>query len=444
MKTAHSAALMLLLSLPGLADEAVQSAVLQAVREGKIAYKLTTPEELAQIAGPPDSKKEIVDGGMARLDVVYPSGVFAWFTKMREEKAPYTLNYIKVNGKRIPLEDKIILRSPDDLDRIDAFWGLAGVSLARLDLRDQNGKLNSLPFDTRTLWPPQNKMPEGFDPAELMESGKNPGIGIKALHAEGIDGSGVGIAILDQPLLKDHIEYKDRLADYQVLDLTIRFAEPQMHGPPVCSIAVGAECGVAPKARLYYFAYPSWKWGFADCTPYCRAVERIIQYNADLPPDRKIRVISNSFGGFSQMPNYEQWQKVVQKACENGILVVTCDPAFLKIRMLKHKDGRDWDHPESFELGRYGSRDFEIAVPASNRTIASHRGPDVYTFERQGGMSWTVPWLAGLAALACQVNPDIEPAQIVELWKETAAPTDLGPVIDPPAFIEKVKQQASK
>ena len=41
----------------------------------------------------------------------------------------------------------------------------------------------------------------GFDPAKLLEEGKNPGLGIHELHEEGIDGENVGIAVFDQPLL---------------------------------------------------------------------------------------------------------------------------------------------------------------------------------------------------------------------------------------------------
>lgn len=49
----------------------------------------------------------------------------------------------------------------------------------------------------------------------LMESGKNPGLGIRKLHKEGITGKGIGIAIIDQALLIDHVEYKEQLKMYE-------------------------------------------------------------------------------------------------------------------------------------------------------------------------------------------------------------------------------------
>jgi len=43
-------------------------------------------------------------------------------------------------------------------------------------------------------------------------------------------------------------------------------------------------------------------------------------------------------------------------------------------------------------------------------------------------------YLAGLAALSWQVNPALEPKQVVRLWLETAAATAAGPVVNPAGF----------
>ena len=73
--------------------------------------------------------------------------------------------------------------------------------------------IDDLSFDTETIWP--DKLPLGFYPKEIIEMNKNPGMGIRELHKEGITGSGVGIAIIDQGLLVDHEEYKDNLVYYE-------------------------------------------------------------------------------------------------------------------------------------------------------------------------------------------------------------------------------------
>jgi len=163
-----------------------------------------------------------------------------------------------------------------------------------------------------------------------------------------------------------------------------------------------------------------------------------------LPPSEKVRVISISIG-VSQRDHYDQWRAAADKAKKNGILVVTCDRQdFMPYGTLKRKAGKDPDDPNnygpSYLSGLSGDGNALVYVPIENRSMASHRGKDVYTFDTYGGNSWAAPYLAGLAALAFQVHPGISPDEIVELWKETATRTKLGPVVNPRGFIEAVKR----
>jgi hypothetical protein len=295
-----------------------------------------------------------------------------------------------------------------------------------------------MPFDSRTEWPSHDRLPEGFDPARRLEEGKNPGLGVRALHAQGVDGRGVGIAIIDQPLLMNHEEYSRRIAHYEPIDVFM--ISVQMHGPPVCSIAVGKDCGVAPKAALYYYAVPPWKW--QGNQPWADLLAKIIECNQTLTDKPRIRVVSISLGMFSHWPNHDVWQTAVDKAAQNGILVVTCDPAFLPIATLRRDPNRDFDDPNSYRTARYSHPKPKVCVPAGNRATASCHGPGVYTYEIEGGMSWAVPYLAGLAALAFQVDPQIEPARIVELWTATATKTRVGPIANPRGFIEAVRSRS--
>jgi subtilisin family serine protease len=68
----------------------------------------------------------------------------------------------------------------------------------------------------------------------------------------------------------------------------------------------------------------------------------------------------------------------------------------------------------------------------------------VYTYWTQAGLSWAAPYLAGLAALAYQVNPEIRPDEIVNLWKQTAVKTNAGLVVNPPVFIAAVQKIHAK
>jgi hypothetical protein len=90
----------------------------------------------------------------------------------------------------------------------------SGRSLSGVDLRGQAEVLQTTTFDTRTKWPTAELIPSGFSPARILEVGADPGLGIRALHAKGIAGRGVNVAIIDQPLLQTHREYAGKIADY--------------------------------------------------------------------------------------------------------------------------------------------------------------------------------------------------------------------------------------
>jgi serine protease AprX len=411
----------------------------RAAAEGKLAYKLSTPEELKALLGPASKETKKNDGGMEILDVSYPD-LKARFGRMREFSTLLTLLWINTKGKWIDIgkERQIVLRNEGDLNRFDTFWGFANVSLANVDLRGHIELIEKMPFDSQTVWPESEKMPSGFDPDAQLEEGKNPGLGVRSLHEQGIDGRGVTIAIIDQPLLRDHREYADRLVGYEPVGLLTALASPTMHGPPVSSIAVGKTCGVAPKASLRYFAVQMW---VPDNKPYCYVIDKLIDFNKDKDISQQIRVVSISTGMFRQQANFDQWQETLVRAEKNGVLVVTCHPTFLQYGTLTRIPGLDPDKASSYRRGRYGRRENVLHIPAGNRTIASHHGPDVYTFDRTGGMSWAAPYLAGLAALAYQVNPEIDPKTIVDLWLKTAAQSDTGPmIVHPVGFIEAVRK----
>jgi hypothetical protein len=417
--------------------------VRSAVKTGELAFRLTTPAEVKALLGSPEKEDTRKDGDGTILLLDYP-GVQAVFGRFGEN-APYTLFQLAIDRKPLDIgrDRPITLRRLEDLAKPDTFWGLANVSLVKLDLTDQMPRLNQLPFDSRTQWPSRDKLPKGFDPAQLLDDGKNPGLGVRKLHEQGIDGRGIRIAIIDQPLLRDHQEYKDRVIQYTEID--VQGVPPQMHGSPVTSIAVGKSCGTAPGASVEYYAVPTWKWWNEHCKPYAATLERIIECNKQLAASGKVRVVSLSLGAFSQWPDHEMWSNAVQHATDEGILVVTCDPFYQRIACLKHVPGVDADSPGNYVKQFASSPTNALGVPAGNRSTACHTGPADYVFWREGGMSWTVPYLAGLAALACQVDPELNPKSIPALWMKTADKTSAGLVVNPPAFIEAVRAaKASK
>lgn len=71
---------------------------------------------------------------------------------------------------------------------------------------------------------------------------------MRQLHQKGITGQGISIAIVDQTLLVDHVEYRDRVLYYDDFGTG---KSSSMYGPTVASIAVGKTTGVAPAANLF-------------------------------------------------------------------------------------------------------------------------------------------------------------------------------------------------
>ena len=311
---------------------------------------------------------------------------------------------------------------------------LRGWDLSRLDLRDRRADLLQADFDAQTLWP--DVLPTGFDPKQVEALGRNPGLGVRQLHAQGVTGRGIGIGIIDQPLLIDHREYADRLRLYEEIH-SAAGAAAQMHGPAVASIALGKTCGVAPEAELYYVAEQHGEFvpgsGFDwDFDWVARSINRLLSVNRGLPAGRKLRVISISVGWDAGQKGYEKTMAAVRQADREGVFVIS---TALRATHRLAFDGLDrpaladpdaatsygpgswwakhfWDGQMRFKPGR------RLCVPMDGRTTASPTGPDDYVHYGSAGWSWAVPWIAGLYALGCQVDPGLTPERF---WSEAMA-----------------------
>lgn len=339
---------------------------------------------------------------------------------------------------------------------------LRSSDLTELDLSKSGDNLLYASFDSRTQWPTSDKMPPDFDWQPIMETGKDPGLGMRALHAEGITGKGVGIAIIDGTLLVDHIEYLNQIRVYEEPEPIDRGMYARMHGPAVASIAVGKSVGVAPEADLYYIAVDSC-FGFdADFACTARSVRRIIEINSGLPADRKIRVLSMSVGWGPQSKGYEEFAVALNEAQAAGIFVISSTLAqtdgWRFIGLGRNSSLADPNNFQSYEpampwLDYFYQNRFPantLWVPMDSRTAASPTGISDYAFYREGGISWSIPYLAGMYALAVQVKPDITPEQFWETALQTGRTIqlqhdgkdyELGVILDPRALIEEIKSK---
>ena len=114
--------------------------------------------------------------------------------------------------------------------------------------------------------------------------------------------------------------------------------------------------------------------------------------------------------------------------------------------MLSYTPGAWWSKEYSawYPPGEDSSR---LLVPMDSRTVSSELGDDVYAFYRVGGWSWCVPYIAGMYALALQVDGDLTVDEFGKAAIDTAhytsispdgTETRLGPIINPVGLIERL------
>lgn len=415
----------------------VPESLANAIASGKVVFKLTVPAELKEVLGHPEKEEISKDGESEFLQQSYSVenvSLQAVFVRMDAQQL-FSLFAILCDDEMVDIgQNSIIeLRTVDDLAMFDTFFGLDRVSLKNLDLTGQKEVLDRLPFSSETLWPPRERLPVGFSPEIYISQGQNPGLGVRSLHEAGIDGRGIKIAIIDQPLLPGHQEYAKNLLSNQEID--VEGVAPQMHGPAVVGIAVGKDSGVAPGAMVHFFATPTWK---SDNLPIVKAIQRILQINEKLSLSERIRVVSISTGMFPQFAHYPEYEAVKKELEDSGVLLFTCLQESFFYSTLQRIPGADPEVPESYRVF-YPCGPEALLVPAGGRLIADFHGENVWKYDPTGGLSWSTPYLAGLAAMAFQVDSQISPNEIKEFLIKSATQTKTGKIVNPKGFIALVK-----
>ncbi len=368
--------------------------------------------------------------------------------------------------------------------------------ISKLELTEE--QLLNLCIDKTTIMSPEQKtIVEVY-----TEKGKNPGLGIRSLHAQGITGKGVHMAIIDQPLSR-HQEYSENIRSHTDINTSeAGWSTAQLHGAAVTSIAVGKSVGVAPDATVDYYStvnltsnpdelkqyklkvrdmieefkdYPEkhqyWdnklkevkQYGQAPSNiPYANAIIQILDKNKTLPPEERVSVISISWGFDILAPGFEELQGAIARAKEESVFVISTaldrDYGFDCSGANRDPKG-DIESAEAYEAGAFWKEysenvepeflEDQLLVPMDHRTTADFTDETSYRYEgNDGGMSWAVPWLAGMYVLAKQTNPDITPEDFWKLAQETADECTnndtgkfVGKIINPQKLIEKIQEQ---
>ena len=119
-----------------------------------------------------------------------------WFEKNTEK-----VDYLTPNGEGIAKVRRAsqwpvnkMLKLPQEIDPNNRFFSIdfRHKDVSDLDFSNYDEELfKQSNFDTDTIWP--KKLPKWLNPEKIMEDGKNPGLGIRNLHKQGIDGKGVKV-----------------------------------------------------------------------------------------------------------------------------------------------------------------------------------------------------------------------------------------------------------
>jgi len=278
-----------------------------------------------------------------------------------------------------------------------------------------------------------------------------------------LTGRGQVVGIIDQPLWRGHAGYRDRILDYQVVEgidpgHDLDFANTSYHGAAVVSIAADKHIGIAPDAKIVYRAYASWVPGKTLHNHYA-ALKSMLDYVED---GNRLDVISTSFGWNEASPWGRKSTAIVHKFEEEYKIPVFSSITMSSMAMPCGPYGAvrftEDDHHQLIEkdltLAQTNGR---VAIPVDFRPLACwHPGQRnylnaFYYREAEGGISWAVPFVAGLFADARERRngvdkdyPKITKNEFIDLLRQTAQTVTLGkysfPAVDIKAFMEAVQR----
>ena len=326
------------------------------------------------------------------------------------------------------------------LGSLETIYGFSGKNVSDKDFTQLSlDKISEISFDTDTIWCEGDALPEGYSPDSWLETSKDPGLQIKMLHKEGHTGKGISVAIIDKPILSSSNEFnKDNFTYIQVgTDTRCHF-----HGMSCVSILAGQSCGVAPGAKLYYFAVPDNGKNFEN---YTTAMDKIIELNHELSEKDKIRIVSISDGLANDDERFENWNKTIQKANDEGIIVIYSNNVGNKFTWGGCPPYKDRNIGLNYEIAiaftdQKNINKSVIIIPGDYRTTANNQSDSGYTYYGVGGWSWAIPYFAGLCTLGLEINPDLTYEQMQKTLEETKSKTNDGYyVINPVDYINKLE-----
>jgi serine protease AprX len=288
-------------------------------------------------------------------------------------------------------------------------------------------------------------------------------IGASQLYPLGVDGSGIGVAVIDSGVVPvkglngpgkvingPDLSFESQVAPLQYLDT-------YGHGTHIAGIIAGSDGsptgfrGIAPGAHLVELKVASHDAGAADVSQVLAAIDWVVQHRND--PGLNIRVLNLSYGTESlQSYQLDPIAFAVENAWRHGIVTVVAggndgtsrgsltdpavDPYVLAVGAADINDanllGCATVAPFS---SRSSSRPVDVVAPGVSIQSLRDPGsaidqahPDAVVdtrFFRGSGTSQATAVVSGAAALLLQSRPGLTPDQVKAALTTTAVPLGL-------------------
>lgn len=310
-----------------------------------------------------------------------------------------------------------------------------------------------------TKWPEDSaKLPKGFKPKEFLEYRKNPGLGVRQLHKQGIDGRGRNVAVIDWFRLFDHLEYHNQLKGYEEIHIDENSNRLGLNAALVSSL-IGKTCGVAPKANLYYYAVDTTN---RTQVYFAEAIRKVCELHKILICEGKsgidailiMRGISSEL--FKEEEGYAEALQAAKEATKLGIWCRIGPARFKEHGMWREEricckaDG-DVDNPDDFildknsVLNRIPLKQEELfrnslCFPGGGWTHAQEVSMGDYVFDHCSG-PFMATYAVGLYLLAKSVKSDLTAEEYWRLGIETGDfKKGIGTIVNPQRLINELRK----
>ncbi len=319
--------------------------------------------------------------------------------------------------------------------------------LSALDLREHKDLFDYAPTEsmprsgirgwtTNVIWPSPDKMPDGFNPMEIMERAKRPNTNA------GATGRGINIAVIDNMLDTTNPEYAGQIKYFEGA-IDGQQLPPNKHASMVVGHIAGQHTGMAPDANIYFFTkrtYPDRKKFDQEI---CKVLQNVIKFNNEQTPENKIHILSCSWGARKKYS--PQVYELFDQLEASGVKIILCGSDDMTADYtMSMRDFIPCNNPNMTDVQpdvqaagqemldswaiKY-TPDKIVGIPTNMRTTPM--GADGWQYNITGGESSAAPYIAGVYAAALSGNqlfmtrPDWQ-SEMNDILKSTATQTPDG------------------